>query len=339
MKMLGYMTESEKDLYLFEKEHDLLMKRYNFLFESISAKANLQMEEAELKVMQESGDYDDLDMLYEASAAETGEKKQGIISQMIQAISKFIAGIFEKISKIFTKKDEEAYKANLKNMPNAQMDVNPKTLLAKLQKRFNMVVNKIKHPGIIKKNDDGSTTVDAKTGGVVITVGAGAILAAYFGGKKLLKEVKGFLDQKAELKEMKNTAGAGSSDDLMEAYKNYYDEVNEISKEASGLLNRCVGEMRRGLNTVKGAATTAIKTGIETGKKGASNVVNDVKNATIKAGKDAIKNGSSMNKVDQDEFAEESTSIFGLELGDDAFMENADYAEDLDEILSIMKNM
>ena len=144
MKMLGYMTESEKDLYLFEKEHDLLMKRYEFLYESISAKANLQMEEAELKVMQESGDYDDLDMLYEASAAETGEKKQGIISQMIQAISKFIAGIFEKISKIFTKKDEEAYKANLKNMPNAQMDVNPKTLLGKLQKRFNMVVNKIK---------------------------------------------------------------------------------------------------------------------------------------------------------------------------------------------------
>lgn len=338
MKMLGYMTESEKDLYLFEKEHNLLMKRYDFLYESISAKANLQMEEAELKVMQESGDYDDLDMLYEASATETGEKKQGIISQMIQAISKFIAGIFEKISKIFTKKDEEAYKANLKNMPNAQMDVNPKTLLGKLQKRFNDVVNKITHPGIIKKNDDGSTTVDAKTGGIVITVGAGTILAAYFGGKKLLKEVKGFLDKKSE----SGDANEGNEGEL----KGLYNELNNITKEASGLFNKCAAEMRKGLNTVKGAATTAIKTGIETGKKGASNVVNagkkavnDVKNATIKAGKDAIKNGSSMNKVDQDEFAEESTNVFGLELGDDAFMENADYAEDLDEILSIMENM
>lgn len=351
--MLGYMTESEKDFYLLERAHEIEMDRYNFLYESISRKADLEMEEAELKVMRESGDYEDLDTLYEASASEASSKKQGILSKMASAIVNFIQNILEKISSIFSSKQEDVIENNLKNLPNVQLDENPKSVLARLERKASNAWNKIRHPGIIKKNDDGSVSVDKKKAAVGGIFGAAVLFVSYKGLKKLMGDIKTKMDDIAldkiekEYDQVSQTAGAGKNSvegSMINDLKKSCQEMSDVAKEGSSFLQSWSKRLSSLANTAKNAVANEANGVINTAKDAAKGAKNKITSRVNTAGKNIVKNVADAAKEEiengsTDESKHESTEAFGIDLGDEPFMESAEYEKDAEDILALMESV
>lgn len=96
-------SDTEKKIMLESAEADLKLDKLFAAFEMVEMNLALNYEAADLKVMQESGTYDDLNTLYEEANAEADGKKKGILASIIngiisicQSIRNAIAGIFKK---------------------------------------------------------------------------------------------------------------------------------------------------------------------------------------------------------------------------------------------------
>lgn len=96
-------SATEKKYMVENAEIDLKLDKLFSAFEMVEMNLALNYEAAELKVMKESGTYDDLNALYEEANAEADSKKKGILSSIIngiinvcKSIRNTTAGLFKK---------------------------------------------------------------------------------------------------------------------------------------------------------------------------------------------------------------------------------------------------
>ena len=119
----SYLSEDERDIAIEESTYKIQMAKLNAMYEMVDKNLELNMLEAEAKVLTESGTYDDLDYLYEEANKEAAEKKEGIISKIIGAVKQIWQAITNTITNFFSKnkdvKDEAEVDENDEKRVNA----------------------------------------------------------------------------------------------------------------------------------------------------------------------------------------------------------------------------
>ena len=99
----SYLSEEERAIAIEESTYEIQMAKLNAMYEMVDKNLELNMLEAEAKVLTESGTYDDLDYLYEEANKEAAEKKEGIISKIIGVVKQIWQAITNTITNFFSK--------------------------------------------------------------------------------------------------------------------------------------------------------------------------------------------------------------------------------------------
>ena len=157
----SYVDDFEKEFMSMESSFDIEMAKLQLACEYADRLYEIRLMESNAHVLNESGTYEDIAVLYEDAGKENVEKKDGIIKNIIRSISNFITGIFDKISKFFSKEKEvqleEAEKSGRFNnikLPNIN------TCISKLQDAVNTVDRFLK-PAYTVTNEQGEQVFDA----------------------------------------------------------------------------------------------------------------------------------------------------------------------------------
>ena len=78
------LTGVERDLYIEYSICNNTLKQCDTMLEMVGIKYNQMCEDAELKVLQESGTYDDLAFLYQEAEAQASEESKGILQKALK---------------------------------------------------------------------------------------------------------------------------------------------------------------------------------------------------------------------------------------------------------------
>lgn len=136
------MTFYERTLMIADKEFQIAMNEIAHAEAIIESKLELNMQRAELKVLQESGSELDLIYLYEAAGNEADSQKQGqgFIQRMVTAFMNFCTKAWNAIQKIFTGKDSEAYQKLMANSGKFKINIpDPTQVLEQVENAVNKV--------------------------------------------------------------------------------------------------------------------------------------------------------------------------------------------------------
>ena len=155
----SYLSEEERAIAIEESKYEIQMAKLNAMYEMVDKNLELNMLEAEAKVLTESGTYDDLDYLYEEANKEAAEKKEGIISKIIGVVKQIWQAITNTITNFFSKnKDAEG---------EAEVDENDE----KRMNALNGVWGKIKQVLNFVRNNGGKIAIGVTAIGAVILGG------------------------------------------------------------------------------------------------------------------------------------------------------------------------
>lgn len=177
-------TESINDVDKFSvieiAKADARMMKLDALYEAVNATLASNYAEAEIKVFEENGTYDDLYMLYREASEEATEKKENIIQKIIGVIKT----LCQNIKKFFTEKIAalKGEKSDKKQGDDVQVDkAYPETMnifqkiLAKIKEVFGAIESKA-HDKIKKVSEDASEFWE-KNKTLIVCGGAGAAAA------------------------------------------------------------------------------------------------------------------------------------------------------------------
>lgn len=103
-----YLTGYERELAIEESAFDTEFSKLQTMYEMTNLQLAQMHKDAELKVLTESGTYDDLTYLISEAEAEVGEQKKGILARIIDLIGKLFAAIGSKLSSLVNKGNENA---------------------------------------------------------------------------------------------------------------------------------------------------------------------------------------------------------------------------------------
>lgn len=187
-------------------------------YRAICEKAELDLREAELACIQESGDMDTLEDLYMEAEEKTGEKKTGVLS----SIWKSIQGFFQKIIDFFTGK-----KKNID--PDSKGQIKQGT-----DNFFKRGVNAIRNFFTKVKNAIKEHKIAA------IAIAAVTTLGGFVAIKHVLSETKGAENEANKAKDPKESEATVTIDG--KTAQKYLDVGDEICEEAKKLAQDLAAE-------------------------------------------------------------------------------------------------
>ena len=189
----SYLSEDERDIAIEESTYKIQMAKLNAMYEMVDKNLELNMLEAEAKVLTESGTYDDLDYLYEEANAEAAQKKEGIIAKIVGVVKtiwgKITGAITNLLSKCGIIKDEIEVDANDEKRMNA----------------LNAVWGKVKQVLNFVRNNGGKIAVS------IAVLGTGIIAGLELFGKEGGKVKKPSSVVKGWIQNIKSKAGEVTS--------------------------------------------------------------------------------------------------------------------------------
>lgn len=103
-----YLTGYDRELAIEESAFDVEFSRLQTMYEMTNLQLTQMQKDAELKVLTESGTYDDLTYLITEAEAEVAEQKKGILARIIDLISKIFSAIGSKLNSLVNKGNENA---------------------------------------------------------------------------------------------------------------------------------------------------------------------------------------------------------------------------------------
>ena len=103
----SYLTGDERLEAIEEAKQEALLDKLCTMYEMVDMNLRLNLKDAEIKVFEESGTYDDLQFLYEEAQAEANQQKEGIFSKIIEGVQKLINTILNGIKNFFNKSNEQ----------------------------------------------------------------------------------------------------------------------------------------------------------------------------------------------------------------------------------------
>ena len=260
----SYLSEEERAIAIEESKYEIQMAKLNAMYEMVDKNLELNMLEAEAKVLTESGTYDDLDYLYEEANKEAAEKKEGIISKIIGAVKQIWQAITNTITNFFSKnKDVE---------DESEVDENDE----KRMNALNAVWGKIKQLLNFVRNNGGKIAIGvAALGGVIL---AGFEL---FGkeGKKIKKPssvVKGWI-QSIKSKSGEVTSALSSASGDGEEQKKALNILSTVGNKLKSWVTSLTSALGKGFSSAKEAITDKIE-----GREHAKAVKEREKNGGVK---------------------------------------------------------
>ena len=257
----SYLSDEERAIAIEESTYEIQMAKLNAMYEMVDKNLELNMLEAEAKVLTESGTYDDLDYLYEEANAEAVEKKKGIIGKIVGVVKSIWQAITNAITNFLSKS------GNVKD--EVEVDENDE----KRMNALNAVWGKIKQVLNFVRNNGGKIAIGITLAGTAIL--GGLELFGKKGGKvkKPSSVVKGWIQniksKAGEVNSALSSAGGDGGDEKKKAL--------EILSEVGEKLKSWIDSLTTKLGNVVSSAKEAI-----TDKEG---------RAHAKAVKDREKNG------------------------------------------------
>ena len=269
--LYGYMSESELENSIMEKEFDIEMGR---LF---------------------------LESEYITEAGNTS-KKQNVFQKMITTIKEFIQKILDSMSDFMDKMKEKKIESKLKDAPPVKMDYDPRKRFNEIEKNVKSTLNKLKHPGLIKKDESGTHLTDRGkkvVAGAGITFGAITLYDVYRRINRMMKELNNHSiainSHQTEIKHMRDDMKV---DDLVnnsefeivnKRISNLQENINKrdesINKEITNLQNNIkeANELRQDLEnsmkeSIKGLKNDKIEIRRSIGYNSIINIVGKLKN-------------------------------------------------------------
>ena len=215
----SYLSEDERAVAIEESTYEIQMAKLNAMYEMVDKNLELNMLEAEAKVLTESGTYDDLDYLYEAASEGFVNKVKKAVESIAKSLIKFIQKIVTSVKEAFGSKSakktldsvEKAVKGNSK-VKNTKITIKDGSKAEKeIQKEVDGLRGKLSRfkagrvsEADIKSVDESISRINKKkaaliTGTTVITVGAAIVLL-----RKLISETDS--DNGSAIKDAKNNA-------------------------------------------------------------------------------------------------------------------------------------
>ena len=164
-----YLIGEERDIEIDIARANARYNRCAILLEMVALQEQQMKMDAELKVLSESGTYDDLEYLYTEAEEETAEKKRSLLGNLIDAIVQFFVGIARKIKSFFSKKDPEEVVEGDEN-------------LSKQAGFFSEIASKLSSvPALLKEGKFGeavkaASPIWASALGVLGTIGGGKLI-------------------------------------------------------------------------------------------------------------------------------------------------------------------
>lgn len=139
------MTGFDKIVMIAEKEYALAMNEVAHAQAIIESSLELNMQRAELKVLQESGSELDLLYLYEAAGADASKntENQGFLKKITDALKNAITTVWNAIQKVFTGKNTEAYDALQRAKGKVKLNIpDPSELLGTVESSLSGISGK-----------------------------------------------------------------------------------------------------------------------------------------------------------------------------------------------------
>lgn len=335
-KVFSYSDPFEREFMCAESALDIEFARCNMAYEYAENLYNLKIQEADLKVMSESGTYEELDALYEDAAQQTGEKKKGVIASLFEAITKFISNIFASLAKLFGGKDDKEVReaANSGKLGDVSVEGDPGKVASVFLSTWQQV-KKFCTPAFTKQNKNGERVFSITR--TMFTALAAAGLG--FAGKKLGGAAKNAVSKR-------KTTKAAFLFNMVDKVKDALRGIGKASKDLgddADKTNAGDTESSRSLATV---LRELAHTGGEILKEWTSPIKE--KFNKIKSGKD---DGASAEETDNQSLGDEEEKPEGkhesamddlsldLIYNEMDYMESVDYNDSCEEILDLLKSM
>ena len=99
----GYLSPKERKEAIADAKLDNLFERCYMMYEMVQLRYDQNVREAELKVLNEGGTYDDLAYLIEEAGEEANDKRKGLIGTLIDGIVSLFKQLGEAVRKLFVK--------------------------------------------------------------------------------------------------------------------------------------------------------------------------------------------------------------------------------------------
>ena len=225
----GYLTGIERDMAIEEAQMENAISRLDTMWEMVNLEYEQNIRDAELKVFSESGTYDDLQFLYEEADKEAGEKKQGILSKLLE----FIGSIFNTIGGWF---DKLAGANPPPDGPQPEVTVNAVQNMEKATPKITELLNKAKDIVSNPKNYMGKVFAGLAIGGILTSI----VEAIGIGNSLSPEEIKEMTEKgnapncldkfKAWYKSNDKKSFVRTSEQMTNLYKGYRNTFNEIQQ-------------------------------------------------------------------------------------------------------------
>ena len=247
----SYIDDSDKELMAIEAAADIEINKSLLALEYADRLYDIKLMQADLKVLNESGTFEDLDMLYEAAGKENADRKEGIVKTIWNKILKFLGDMRDAIGRLISKNKMN----ELKNAEGNTSVKDPNKVLSAVKNAVSSV-GKFLKPGVTVTNDDGEKVVSiTKTlvttiEGIGVTAIAiktipGLFLKAQSFGGDLMKKVQAIKD---------NPPMGDGINSLVQFFKTCADKVFEVAKS---IVSSIKGAAKNTASTVSSAVDAA----------------------------------------------------------------------------------
>lgn len=191
----------------------LEIAKYRTMLEMVDMKFETDLKEADVKVFKESGNYDDLEYLYEEASNEASEKKNNIIKKIINAIRNLFGKLSNFIkTKILKKPVSGEVEVDQSDIDNANA---AKNVFGAVKSGLNAI-------------KDGATEHPWIVGGSIVTGSALAALVGFNVKKASGKKVKKSADEVKQLGNMLDETISQPIQQLMTKFESFKNGKNPI---------------------------------------------------------------------------------------------------------------
>lgn len=247
----SYIDDSDKELMAIEAAADIEINKSLLALEYADRLYDIKLMQADLKVLNESGTFEDLDMLYEAAGKENADRKEGIVKSIWNKVLKFLGDMRDAIGRLISKNKMN----ELKNAEGNTSVKDPNKVLSAVKNAVSSV-GKFLKPGVTVTNDDGEKVISiTKTlvttiEGIGVTAIAiktipGLFLKAQSFGGDLMKKVQAIKD---------NPPMGDGINSLVQFFKTCADKVFEVAKS---IVSSIKGAAKNAASTVSSAVDAA----------------------------------------------------------------------------------
>lgn len=274
------LTDLEKSVLIESIQSDIRLKELDYMEQMIDMRTDLNKQQALLKVLVESGTYEDLEYLYEEAEQEQKEEKKGVIGSIVDAIASIFKSIGNALSGLV--------KGNKNKNPDEELEVDKESWEAtkKINVGFGPIKKELELPEPTPANILKAFAALAGT----VCVGVGAF--------KLTGKVK----EKIKIKRSEQTAESEKALENEKVISSFLDRakdkagwladgVKEKLQEFGNFIKNCLAKI--GIGSGASDDANANTDGKEPAKTG-----NDGKNEPAKPANNANNNGGK-SKEDQ----------------------------------------